>query len=109
MWAQPYIKLLTTVEIITLVNENIPNSASEINVNLQIYTPLKDIDLEPIIKHLTIQKSKLEMEIMKPEIMLGDEKFVANAPKAVVVQNQTTLHEAKVKFDKIQKESGEIN
>jgi len=46
---------------------------------------------------------------MKPEIMLGDEKFVANAPKAVVVQNQTTLHEAKVKFDKIQKESGEIN
>ncbi|WP_331775709.1 valine--tRNA ligase [Sulfurospirillum sp. 1612] len=102
--ALPYIKLLAKVENITLVNEKIPNSASDISDNLEIYIPLADIDLGPIIERLNNQKSKLEMEIMKLEKMLGNEKFIANAPKAVVEQNQTALSEAKNKYEKVQQE-----
>lgn len=107
--ALPYIKLLAKVENISLVSEKVPNSASDISDNLEVYIPLEDIDLTPIIERLHNQKNKLELEIIKLEKMLGNERFVANAPKEVVEQNQTALNEARIKFDKIQKELGEIS
>ncbi|MDX1810169.1 MAG: valine--tRNA ligase [Sulfurospirillaceae bacterium] len=107
--ALPYIQLLAKVENINLVSEKVPNSASDISDNLEVYIPLADIDLSPIKDRLNNQKNKLEIEIKKLENMLGNEKFVANAPEAVVEQNQKSLDDAKVKFAKVKKELEEIS
>ena len=50
------------------------------------------------------QKAKLEKEIMKLSGMLGNEKFVANAPEAVVAQNRQALAEAEQKLEKVKGE-----
>ncbi len=105
----PYISLLAKVENLSFTNSKLANSASDISDNLEVYIPLENIDLSPIIERLNAQKTKLEKEIAKLNGMLGNERFVANAPKEVVEQNRTTLKEAKAKFNKIEKELKELS
>ncbi len=107
--AVPYISLLAKVQNLSFTNSKLANSASDISDNLEVYIPLENIDLSPIIERLNAQKIKLEKEITKLNGMLGNERFVANAPKEVVEQNETALEEAKAKFDKIEKELKELN
>ncbi|MCF6174096.1 MAG: valine--tRNA ligase, partial [Campylobacteraceae bacterium] len=104
-----YISLLAKVENISFVNKKLPNSASDISDNLEVYIPLSGVDLSPIKERLNNQKTKLEKEIAKLNAMLGNERFVANAPKEVVETNRATLEDAKIKFDKIEKELEELN
>ncbi len=104
--ATSYIKLLAKVENIEFCSEKLEKSASDISDNLSVYIPLEGVDLEPIIKRLENQKVKLEKEIAKLENMLGNEKFMANAPKEVVKTNKRALNDAKEKYEKIQSELG---
>jgi len=66
------------------------------------------IDLEAIRKKLSKQREKLEKEINKLNGMLNNEKFLANAPEAVVAQNQKALSEALEKRRRVQEELAKI-
>jgi valyl-tRNA synthetase len=106
--AVKYISLLAKVTNIDFVDAKLSNCASDISDNLEVYIPLENIDLTPIIDRLNNQKAKLEKEMMKLNGMLGNERFVANAPKEVVEQNRATLNEAKNKYEKIEQELKEL-
>ncbi|MFK5882616.1 MAG: valine--tRNA ligase [Sulfurospirillum sp.] len=104
-----YISLLAKVENISFTDIKLPNSASDISDNLEVYIPLSGVDLTPIIARLNNQKAKLEKEIAKLSGMLNNKRFVANAPKEVVETNRATLEDAKRKFEKIEKELRELS
>ena len=72
--------------------------------HLESYISTADIDMTPIIAKLQKQREKLEKEIMKIGGMLKNEKFVANAPEAVVEQNRKALADAEQKLEKIKGE-----
>lgn len=50
------------------------------------------------------QRRSQEKEIMKLSGMLSNERFVANAPKEVIAENQKGLDDAKSKMAKIEAE-----
>jgi valyl-tRNA synthetase len=99
-----YISKLTKVENINFVDKKVENSVADVGDNLEVYIPLEGIDLAPIIKRLESQKVKLEKEAAKLNGMLKNEKFVANAPKDVLVKNQELLENAKTKLEKVESE-----
>jgi valyl-tRNA synthetase len=101
---KPFIEKLAKVAEIEFVNSKPKNAVTDVSDNLKSYISTDDIDLEPIIKKYNNQKSKLEKEIKKLNGMLSNKKFVENAPKAVVEQNQKALSEAKEKMAKIESE-----
>ncbi|ANE32481.1 valyl-tRNA synthetase [Campylobacter hyointestinalis] len=104
-----YIKLLAKCEEIELTDEIIPNSARDVSENLESFIPLAGVDTTAIIARLNSQKSKLEKEIAKLENMLNNEKFVANAPEAVLRANREGLATAKAKFEKVIGELKNLN
>ncbi len=99
-----YISLLAKVEKIDFTEEKIANSATDVGDNVEVFIPLEGVDLSPIIERLNNQKIKLEKEIAKLSGMLSNERFVANAPKEVIAENQKGLEDAKAKMDKIENE-----
>ena len=60
--------------------------------------------MSPIISKLTKQQEKTQKEVDKLNGMLSNERFVANAPEAVITQNKQALEEASNKLVKIQNE-----
>ncbi|MDR1615077.1 MAG: valine--tRNA ligase, partial [Campylobacteraceae bacterium] len=100
----PFIKLLAKVENITFTKTNVENAVRDVGDNLEVFIPLENVDLTPLIQRLNAQKLKLEKEIFKLENMLNNEKFTANAPKEVVLQNKTALNDAKSKLSKVDDE-----
>ncbi|ABD99880.1 valine--tRNA ligase [Ligilactobacillus salivarius] len=58
----------------------------------EVYLPLADlIDLNEEISRLQKEAKKLESEVTRGEKKLGNEKFVANAPEAVVAKEKEKL------------------
>ncbi|TFE19870.1 valine--tRNA ligase [Ligilactobacillus salivarius] len=58
----------------------------------EVYLPLADlIDLNEEISRLQKETKKLESEVTRGEKKLGNEKFVANAPEAVVAKEKEKL------------------
>ena len=58
----------------------------------EVYLPLADlIDLNEEISRLQKEAKKLESEVTRGEKNLGNEKFVANAPEAVVAKEKEKL------------------
>ena len=58
----------------------------------EVYLPLADlIDLNEEISRLQKEAKKLESEVTRGEKKLGNEKFVANAPEAVVAKGKEKL------------------
>ncbi len=104
-----YISKLTKIETIEFVNEKLPNSATDVGDNLEVYIPLEGVDLSPVIKRLEAQKAKLEKEVSKLKGMLSNEKFVANAPKEVLEKNQELLKSAKSKLQKVSSELSNLS
>jgi valyl-tRNA synthetase len=60
--------------------------------------------MSPIIDKLTKQKEKTQKEVNKLNGMLSNERFVANAPESVVIENKKALEDARTKLEKIQNE-----
>ena len=102
--AIPFLKLLGKSSEVNFINEKLENAVRDVSDNLEVFIPLSGVDLTPIIDRLNAQKLKLEKEINKLNGMLNNERFVANAPKEVVEQNQKTLSDAKSKLEKIEEE-----
>ncbi len=99
-----FIELLAKVEDIEFTDMKIENSATDVSDNLQIFIPLSNIDLKPIILRLTKLEGKLKKEKEKLQKMLSNENFIKNAPKEVVEQNKKALSETEEKLKKVQKE-----
>jgi len=102
--AKKYIQRLARVKEVSFVTEKSPNSVADVSDHLECYIPLEGIDLNPIIERLSNQKIKLDKEVGKLNGMLSNKKFVANAPEAVVKENQTALEAAKNKLKKVENE-----
>ena len=99
--AKKYIQRLSRVKTVHFVTQKAKDVVTDVSDNLEVYIPLSGIDLSGVLKRLNNQKTKLEKEVGKLTGMLGNEKFVANAPKEVVEQNQKTLNQAKEKLEKV--------
>ncbi len=99
-----FIESLAKVENIEFTDSKIKNAATDVSDNLQIFIPLENIDLKPIINRLSKLKTKLEKEREKLNKMLSNENFVKNAPKNVVEQNRKNLKESEEKLKKVQEE-----
>ncbi len=99
-----FIELLAKVEKAEFTREKIQNAVIDVSDNMEIFIPLENVDLEPIVKRLTKQKAKLEKEVAKLKRMLSNERFIKNAPKEVVKQNEKAYREAKSRLEKVEKE-----
>ena len=104
-----YISKLTKVENINFVSSKVENSVADVGDNLEVYISLEGIDLAPIIKRLEAQKAKLEKEVGKLNGMLGNEKFVANAPEDVLAKNRELLENASEKLEKVVSELNSLS
>jgi valyl-tRNA synthetase len=102
--AKPFIQKLAKVENIEFVSGKQANCITDVSDNLEVYIPKGEIDMSPIISKLEKQKEKLEKEINKLNGMLSNERFVANAPEAVVAENKEALSNAQEKFAKVEAE-----
>ncbi|HZF70082.1 MAG TPA: valine--tRNA ligase, partial [Sulfuricurvum sp.] len=82
-------------------DSKIDNAISDIGESVEVYLPTDAIDLSPIIDRLTKQREKLQKEADKLRGMLSNERFVANAPEAVIAENRNGLADAEDKIGKI--------
>jgi valyl-tRNA synthetase len=97
----PFIAKLAKVEEVLFTEEKVENAVSDIADKCETFIPTDSIDLAPIINKLTKQDEKLQKEIGKLSGMLGNERFVANAPADVLEKNRTALAEAEAKREKV--------
>ncbi|APW64983.1 MULTISPECIES: valine--tRNA ligase [Arcobacteraceae] len=102
--ARPFIEKLGKVENIEFVDAKVENSITDVSNNLEVYLPTSEIDMSPIIDKLTKQQAKTQKEFDKLNGMLSNERFVANAPEAVIAENRKALEDAKNKLEKIENE-----
>ncbi|WP_457564804.1 hypothetical protein, partial [Caminibacter sp.] len=77
--------------------------------NLETMVKKEDIDIEPIIKRLSQQQTKLNKEKEKLEKKLSNKNFLERAPKDVVEKNQKELNDIKEKLSKIEEELRKLN
>lgn len=96
-----FIKTLAKCENIEFTNQKLEKAICDVSDNLEIFITLDNVDLSGIISRLENQKAKLEKESDKINSMLGNEKFVANAPKEVVEQNKNSLSNLQIQLEKI--------
>jgi valyl-tRNA synthetase len=97
----PFITRLAKVETLHFTESKIDNAISDIGESVEVYLPTDAIDLSPIIDRLTKQREKLQKEVDKLRGMLSNERFVANAPEAVITENRNGLADAEDKIGKI--------
>ena len=101
---KPYIKKLAKVENVEFTQEKIQNAIADVSDNLEVFLPLENVDLTPILNRLNKQKAKIQKDLEKVEKILSNENFVKNAPKNVVEQNQKQKDELKEKLSKVESE-----
>ncbi|MFZ2968238.1 MAG: valine--tRNA ligase [Sulfuricurvum sp.] len=97
----PFIERLAKVTTLQFTQTKIDNAISDIGNSVEVYLPTDAIDLSPIIDRLTKQREKLQKESDKLRGMLSNERFVANAPEAVIAENRKGLADAEEKIAKI--------
>jgi len=98
---EPFIARLGKVETLKFTDNRVDNAISDIGESVEVYIPTEAIDLSPIIDRLTKQREKLQKEADKLSGMLSNERFVANAPEAVITENRNGLADAHDKITKI--------
>lgn len=98
---EPFIARLGKVETLKFTESKIDNAISDIGESVEVYIPTEAIDLSPIIDRLSKQREKLQKEADKLSGMLSNERFVANAPEAVITENRNGLADAHNKITKI--------
>ncbi len=94
---------LATVDV--LATGHVPeDAASYIFGDLEIYIPLKGlIDVEKELAKLAKSKQKIEKQFKQTSGKLKNEKFLANAPEAVVEKEKSKLEEFTTGLAKIAK------
>lgn len=100
---------LARVENLHIIAQKPDASVGDVGEFCECYLCLEGIDLSAITSRLSAQKQKLEKELHKFKGMLSNEKFVQNAPKAVLEQNRASLRSVQEKYDKICAELQALN
>jgi len=100
----PYIQKLAKVDMVELVNKKVKNAVADVSDNLEVFIPIENVDLSPIIKRLQKQKDRIEKDLQKVKSMLSNKNFIKNAPTKVVEQNRLQFQELKEKLSKIDNE-----
>ncbi|MFZ5374040.1 MAG: valine--tRNA ligase [Campylobacterota bacterium] len=98
---KPFITRLAKVEEVRFTDTKIDQAVSDLGESVEVYLPTDAIDLSPIIDRLSKQREKLQKEADKLSGMLSNERFVANAPEAVIATNREGLADAQDKISKI--------
>ncbi len=76
--------------------------STAVSDSVEVYIPLGElVDTEKEIARLTKELENTEKEILRAEGMLGNQKFVANAPKALVEKERDKLEKYRHKRDKL--------
>ena len=76
--------------------------STAVSDSVEVYVPLGElVDTEKEIARLTKELENTEKEILRAEGMLGNQKFVANAPKALVEKERDKLEKYRQKRDKL--------
>jgi len=101
---KPFVEKLAKVDEVSFVDEKLQNCVVDVSNSLESMISTDDIDMSAIVSKLEKQQAKLQKEVAKLNSMLGNEKFVANAPKEVIEQNQKALQEASDKLSKVEQE-----
>ncbi|TDJ87156.1 valine--tRNA ligase [Campylobacter volucris] len=96
-----FITTLAKCEQIELVDKNIEKSIRDVSEKLEVFIPTQDLDLSGILNRLSNQKTKLEKEFNKLDVMMKNENFIKNAPTQVVEQNKNQLDTIKSQLNKI--------
>ena len=99
-----FVSKCAKVEEVIIVDKKPQNAVIDVADGCESFLSLENIDLAAIKKRLNSQAEKLSKEVAKLEGMLGNEKFVQNAPKEVLESNQEALQNAKAKLQKVQEE-----
>ncbi len=85
------------------INVEAPLSATNIVAGLEIHIPLEGlIDLDAERARLDKEKLKLDKEISRIQGKLNNQKFVANAPEAVVIKEKEKLANYELTKTKLQ-------
>ncbi|MFT7003981.1 MAG: valyl-tRNA synthetase [Sulfurimonas sp.] len=101
----PFIMKLAKVEKeLIFTDAKVENAVSDIADKCETFIPTDSIDLSSIINKLTKQDEKLQKEVDKLNGMLGNERFVANAPEDVLCKNRELLSDASAKQVKVQEQ-----
>lgn len=95
---------IAKVENLYMIDTKPKGYIGDIGEYCECYIDPKGIDLSTITSRLQHQKQKLEKDIDKFKAILSNEKFIQNAPKNILQQNQMALHDAEEKYDKICRE-----
>lgn len=99
-----FVSKLAKTEEISIVLEKPKDCICDVSEFCESYLSLDGIDLISILKRLTSQKEKLEKEILKLNSMLKNEKFIQNAPKQVLDNNQQNLIDLEERLKKVLRE-----
>ena len=76
--------------------------STAVSDSVEVYIPLGElVDTEKEIARLAKELENTEKEILRAEGMLGNQKFVANAPKALVEKERDKLEKYRQKRDKL--------
>ncbi len=76
--------------------------STAVSDSVEVYIPLGElVDTEKEIARLTKELENTEKEILRAKGMLGNQKFVANAPKALVEKERDKLEKYRQKRDKL--------
>jgi valyl-tRNA synthetase len=102
---------LAALESITWLNagDDAPMSATQLVGDMEVLVPMaglinKDAELARLQKEL----DKLQKDIGRVKGKLGNEKFVSNAPEAVIAKEREKMETAQSAFDKLQDQYAKI-
>ncbi|MCP4597518.1 valine--tRNA ligase [Neptuniibacter sp.] len=106
-----FLSKLASLSSITWLNagDEAPMAATQLVGDMEVLVPMaglinKDAELARLQKEL----DKLQKEIGRVEGKLGNEKFVSNAPEAVIAKEREKLAGSQAAFDKLKEQYGKI-
>jgi len=99
-----FISQLSKCSEVKTIDKKPENCAVDISSDMQTFAPMDDEEKNALRGRLEGQMAKLQKELDKLNGMLKNEKFVANAPKELVEQNQNSANELDTRIKAIKKE-----
>ncbi|MGY8871153.1 MAG: valine--tRNA ligase [Pseudomonadales bacterium] len=108
---QAFLSKLASLASITWLNpgDEAPMSATQLVGDMQVLVPMAGlIDKDAELGRLRKEMDKLQKEISRVEGKLGNEKFVSNAPDAVIAKEKEKLDTAKSAQSQLTEQYGKI-
>ena len=99
--AEIFIKKLAKCDKIDFVESKMQHCIFEIGESCEVYIPANAVDLGALTAKLEAKKLKAQKEIDKLKSMLNNANFIKNAPKNLIISNQTALEDAHSRLNKI--------